>query len=1203
MCGCTRPAIDLAQRVLDRVSSLRSRGNAPQSDLDAANAELLKAQAQLARAQATIEKKAVTAPFAGIVGIRKIDIGRYVAPGDALVTLQRLDQVYADFTLPEQAFSRISHGQKVEVRADAFPDEVFRGEVSGIEPVVDAASRMVKVRATIDNPGLKLRPGFFANVRLILPERPNVVTVPQTAITFSLYGDTIFVIREKQAEAGQQQPADQPAEKPAASGDGSQPPAGPQLAVEQVFVRVGKRQGNVAEIVEGREGGRPGRHLRPAQAAERLPGGDRQLGRPHPSAAGRILGPAGRGDAMNFTSIFIRRPVLASVVSLLILLLGLQGLATLPVRQFPKTEETVITITTAYPGASADLMQGFITTPIAQSVASTEGLDYVTSSSVQGVSTVSVHMKLNANPDAALTEVLTKVQQVRNDLPDESKDPVVVKGTGQEIAIQYIALDSDRMSPEEVTEYITRVVQPQLSTTEGVAEAEILGAKSFAMRVWVDPIRLAAHMVTAADVVTAIRANNFQSAPGRTEGELVTFAIRTDTTLRTAEAFGDLVVRSDGSNIVRLKDVARVELGSESYDAPVTFNGREAIFIAINPTPGGQPADHGGQCARGDGRHRAPDAGGHARRDRLRRHRVHRILDLGGRQDHPRGGGDRRGRDPAVPRLVPRRVIPVVTIPLSLIGVLFCLYVLGYSINTLTLLAMVLAIGLVVDDAIVVVENIHRHIEEGLTPRQAALKGAAEIAGPVVSMTITLAAVYVPIGFATGLTGALFREFAFTLAGAVIISGIVALTLSPMMTGKLLKPHGAGVGRFQRVVDRFFTGLQGWYHRRLHNSLNYRPVTVFLAVVLLAASAFLFWKTPSELAPKEDQGFVFMILEGPRYANLEYMNRFSDKLIKDLQAIPEHDAIFAINGAGSLASGFGGMTFKPWDERTRSGAEIEAQVQGIVGNIAGIEGFATSPPALPGSGGGPPVQFVIKALGLAPAGLRDGAADRQRGAAERHVPVRQRHPGLRPAGAVGRDRPQQGGGAGHQHGRHRHHAERHAGRQRHRPLRPRQPQLQGDPAGRAGKPAEPGGAEQVLHPHRRRRPDPAVLGGDAEDPGDGELLHPVQPAQQLDHPGGADPVIVTLGQALTFLQQTADRILPRGVSYDYEGDSRQYITEGNTVMIAFAFAVIVIFLVLAAQFESFRDPLIIMMSVPLSIFGALAVLNVGSILPAQSAPA
>lgn len=248
-------AIDLAQRVLDRVSSLRSRGNAPQADLDSANAELLKAQAQLARAQATIEKKAVTAPFAGIVGIRKIDIGRYVAPGDALVTLQRLDQVYADFTLPEQAFSRISHGQKVEVRADAFPDEVFRGEVSGIEPVVDAASRMVKVRATIDNPGLKLRPGFFANVRLILPERPNVVTVPQTAITFSLYGDTVFVIREKQAEAGQQQPA----EKPAASGDagqgGSQPPAGPQLVVEQVFVRVGKRQGNVAEIVEGLKAG------------------------------------------------------------------------------------------------------------------------------------------------------------------------------------------------------------------------------------------------------------------------------------------------------------------------------------------------------------------------------------------------------------------------------------------------------------------------------------------------------------------------------------------------------------------------------------------------------------------------------------------------------------------------------------------------------------------------------------------------------------------------------------------------------------------------------------------------------------------------------------------------------------------------------------------------------------------------------------
>lgn len=899
---------------------------------------------------------------------------------------------------------------------------------------------------------------------------------------------------------------------------------------------------------------------------------------------------------MNFTSIFIRRPVLASVVSLLILLLGLQGLATLPVRQFPKTEETVITITTAYPGASADLMQGFITTPVAQSVASTEGLDYVTSSSVQGVSTVSVHMKLNANPDAALTEVLTKVQQVRNDLPTESKDPVVVKGTGQEIAIQYIALDSDRMSPEEVTEYITRVVQPQLSTTEGVAEAEILGAKSFAMRVWVDPIRLAARMVTAADVVTAIRANNFQSAPGRTEGELVTFAIRTDTTLRTAEAFGDLVVRSDGTNIVRLKDVARVELGSESYDARVTFNGREAIFIAINPTPAANPLTTAAnvRAAMVDIERQMPEG--------MRGEIVYDATEFIESSIWEVGK--------TIPEAVAivvvvillflgsfrAVVIPVVTIPLSLIGVLFCLYALGYSINTLTLLAMVLAIGLVVDDAIVVVENIHRHIEEGLTPRQAALKGAAEIAGPVVSMTITLAAVYVPIGFATGLTGALFREFAFTLAGAVIISGIVALTLSPMMTSKMLKPHGAGVGRFQRVVDRFFTGLQGWYHRRLHNSLNYRPVTVFLAVVLLAASAFLFWKTPSELAPKEDQGFVFMILEGPRYANLEYMNRFSDKLIKDLQAIPEHDAIFAVNGAGSLASGFGGMTFKPWGERTRSGAEIEAQVQGIVGSIAGVEGFATSPPALPGSGGGPPVQFVIKAPGspqlvyemaqqIANEARQSGmflfanatlAFDRP----ELSVEIDRNK-----AAALGINMDDIGTTlnvmlGGNDIGRF-------------------------DRDNRSYKVIPQVAQESRLNPEELNKYFIRTAGGD---------LIPLSSVVTLKTQATANsytqfnqlnsstiqavptPVVVTLGQALTFLQQTADRILPRGVSYDYEGDSRQYITEGNTVMIAFAFAVIVIFLVLAAQFESFRDPLIIMVSVPLSIFGALAALNVGAIL-------
>jgi len=898
---------------------------------------------------------------------------------------------------------------------------------------------------------------------------------------------------------------------------------------------------------------------------------------------------------MNFTSIFIRRPVLASVISLLILLLGLQGLASLPVRQFPKTEETVIKITTAYPGASADLMQGFITTPITQAVSSTEGLDYVTSSSVQGVSTVSVHMKLNANPDAALTEVLTKVQQVRNDLPTEAKDPVVVKGTGNEIAIQYIALDSDRMSPEEVTEYITRVVQPQLATTEGVAEAQILGAKSFAMRVWVDPIRLAARMVTAADVVAAIRANNLQSAPGRTEGELVTFAIRTDTTLRTAEAFGDLVVRSDGSNIVRLKDVARVELGSESYDARVTFNGREAIFIAINPTPAANPLTTAAnvRAAMVDIERRMPEG--------MRAEIVYDATEFIEASIWEVGK--------TIPEAVAIVVvvillflgsfravlIPVVTIPLSLIGVLFCLYALGYSVNTLTLLAMVLAIGLVVDDAIVVVENIHRHIEEGLTPRQAALKGAAEIAGPVVSMTITLAAVYAPIGFATGLTGALFREFAFTLAGAVIISGIVALTLSPMMTSKLLKPHGQGGGRFQRAVDRFFSGLQGWYGRRLHHSLNYRPVTAFLAVVLLATTGFLFWKTPSELAPKEDQGFVFMIMTGPRYANLEYMNRFSDKLIADLKTIPEHDAIFAVTGAESLSSGFGGMTFKPWSQRTRSGAQIEAQIQQMVGGIAGFEGFATSPPALPGSGGGPPVQFVIKAPG-SPQLVYEMAEQ---------IANEARKSGmfLFASATLAFDRPE----LSVQIDRNKAAA---LGINMNDIGTTLNVMLGGNDIGRFDRDNRsykviPQVAQaNRLNPEELNKYFVRTAGGDLIPLSSVVTLKTQATANSYDQFNQLNsstiqavpvPVVVTLGQALDFLKQTAERILPRGMSYDYEGDSRQYITEGNTVMIAFAFAVIVIFLVLAAQFESFRDPLIVMMSVPLSIFGALMALNLGSI--------
>ena len=494
---------------------------------------------------------------------------------------------------------------------------------------------------------------------------------------------------------------------------------------------------------------------------------------------------------MSFTELFIRRPVLSMVVSLLILLLGAQGLMNLQVRQYPEVEETTITITTTYTGASADLIQGFISTPIAKSVSSAEGVDYVTTQSRLGISTVSVRMRLNTDPNAALTEVTAKVQQVRAQLPSEAEDPVIMKGTGQSFALMYITFGSTEMNPEQVSEFLTRVVQPRFATLDGVGNAEILGGRDFSMRVWLDPVRLAARGVTAGDVVQAINANNFLAAPGKTQSEYVAYRLDMQTTLQTPETFGMLPIRSEGDQLVRLRDVADVELGPESTDTIVSFNGSQGTFIGITPTPSANPLTTAAEVTK------EIDA---IRPTLPKGMNVEIVYDASNFISASIEEVFKTIGEAALIVVVVillflgsfRSVlIPIVTIPLSLIGVCFFLYALGYSINLLTLLAMVLAIGLVVDDAIVVLENIHRHIEEGLKPVDAAIVGMKEIFLPIVSMTITLAAVYAPIGFTTGLTGSLFREFAFTLAGSVIISGIVAVTLSPMMSSKLLKPHGA----------------------------------------------------------------------------------------------------------------------------------------------------------------------------------------------------------------------------------------------------------------------------------------------------------------------------------------------------------------------------------------------------------------------------
>src|SRR5215213_999145 len=665
---------------------------------------------------------------------------------------------------------------------------------------------------------------------------------------------------------------------------------------------------------------------------------------------------------MKFTDIFVRRPVLSLVVSLLILLIGGMSMLALPIRQYPRLYNTTITVTTAYPGASPDLIQGFITTPIEQAVSSAEGIDYLTSSSTQNTSTVTANIKLNYDPSQALTDVMAKVQQVKYLMPQQAQDPVILKSTGQTTAVMYIGFASDQLSSAAISDYLTRVVQPLLATVEGVASADILGGQTFAMRLWLDPVRMAAHNVSANDVNVAIRANNFQSAPGQAKGFYTVTNISADTGLTDINRFKRMIVKTANGAVVRVEDIATVELGAQNWNSSVMMNSQQAIFIGVQATPTGNPL----------------------------------IIVKGVRALMPE---IKRNLPPSVKmqiaydstRFIQSSIdevqstlaeavaivvvviflflgsfrsvlIPIVTIPLSLIGAGILMAAMGFSLNLLTLLAMVLAIGLVVDDAIVVLENVYRHVEEGLSAAQAALVGAREIAGPVISMTLTLAAVYAPIGFLGGVTGTLFREFAFTLAGSVIISGIVAVTLSPMMCSLLLSRQTAQ-GRFARLIDRSFSRLADAYGRRLERSLDYRPVTAMFAVAIFLALGFMYMNVSKELAPEEDQGVLFALTKGPQYANLDYLDAYGEELDKALTSFPEAELRFVVNGRFGPNQGIAGVILQPWGERARSAQQIKPVMQQKVGAVEGMNAFVFSLPPLPASIGGLPVQMVVDSTG------------------------------------------------------------------------------------------------------------------------------------------------------------------------------------------------------------------------------------------------
>jgi multidrug efflux pump len=886
---------------------------------------------------------------------------------------------------------------------------------------------------------------------------------------------------------------------------------------------------------------------------------------------------------VKITDLFIRRPVLAICVSLVILIAGLQSIRSLSVRQYPRSDIAVVQVSTVYVGANADLVRGFITTPLERVIASADGIDYMESSSTQGMSTITVHLKLNYDTNAALTQIQAKVAQVRNDLPPEAEAPIIdLQTADQQFAAMYLGFSSSDLDQNQITDYLTRVVQPKLSAINGVQRADILGKRTFAMRVWLKPEKMAALGITPSAVHDALANNNYLSALGKTKGSMVSVNLIANTDLRTPEEFRQLVVKQDKGTIVRLGEIADVVLGAETYDEDVRFNGESATFMGVWVLPTANSLDVIKQV-----------------RDAIPGIRAQ--LPVGMKVGIPYDST--AYIQDAIKEVLSTLsetllivviviflflgsfrsvLIPVVAIPISLIGAVFIMLVAGFTINLLTLLAIVLSVGLVVDDAIVMVENVERHLHEGKTPYRAAIDAARELVGPIIAMTITLAAVYAPIGIQGGLTGALFREFAFTLAGAVIVSGIVALTLSPMMGSKLLRA-GASERGFAGFVNRRFESVRHWYSRTLAGTLKYRPVVfgVWIIVALLMVPFYIF--SQRELAPAEDQGVVFGVVQASPNATLDQTKLFASQIYDVYHAFPESESIFQITDPNG---GFGGMVTKPWSQRTKTAQQLLIQSTGPLSKIAGVRVIPLTPPALPG-GGNFPVDFVI-ASSAEPQQLAQFANELVKRAfmsgmfiyADSDLKFDQ------PQAEVVFDRDK---------------------------LR-----SQGVDLSQAGKDLSTllggnyvnrfsiqGQSYKVIPQVKRvERLTPEQL-GQIYVKGSHDQLVPLstfaslktttEPRQlnkfqQLNavRIQGVIPPPVPLDQALRFLENESKKILPQGFTTDYAGESRQLRVEGSKFLGTFLLSAILIYLVLAAQFESFRDPFIVLAgSVPLAISGAL----------------
>ena len=915
---------------------------------------------------------------------------------------------------------------------------------------------------------------------------------------------------------------------------------------------------------------------------------------------------------MKFTDIFVNRPVLASVISLMILLVGLRAIASLEVRQYPETRNTVVTVTTAYPGASSELVKGFITTPLQQAIAEANGIDYLFSRSTQGTSTIEAHMELNYDSNAAVAEIQAKVASQRNVLPEEADSPVIDSTTGDSTALMYLAFYSDSMLPSQITDYLLRVVQPQLQAIPGVARAELIGNKTFAMRIWLDPRRMAALGVTASDVRDVLRANNYLAGVGQTKGAYTTINLTATTDLAREEDFRNLVVRSSSGTLVRLSDIATTELGAEDYDSTSWYKGKPAIFVGMEQAPGANPLTVA-----------------QAVRDLMPEIRQQLPKGLDAHIPYDASVFIEDSIDEVFTTLIEAvgivllvvylslgsaraALIPAVAVPLSLVGAAFLMLLMGFSINLLTLLAMVLAIGLVVDDAIIVVENVHRHVEQGSSRFDAALTGARELALPIIAMTTTLIAVYLPIGFMGGLVGTLFTEFAFALAGAVLVSGIVALTLSPMLSAKVLKPHGQQ-GRFEQWVEHKFGRLAERYQSLLHASLESLPATLLFALVVLVSIFFMFVTSKSELAPVEDQSILFFQATGPQTATIEYNEAYTREIVKAFETIPEYHESFFLLGRGNPSTTFGGFKMQPPSMRPRSQMQVQPELQGKLQQIAGFQTAVFPRPSLPGSGGGLPVQFVMTTDGSYEEldTLADQLIGRAMGSGQfRFLMKELQYTRPRTTLVIDRDRAGDLGISMRDIGSNL------------------ATLLGGNDINRFS--LEGRSYKVIPQVAREFRLQPERLKDYYIRPGSSELINLSAglSATGVERNAGAAPLVslgafvhleehvepnqrtqfqqlnsltvqgvmapgVTLGDALGYLEGVAQEIFPRGFAWDYSGGSRQYARQGSALIVTFFLSIMVIYLVLAAQFESWRDPLIILVSVPMSIAGALAFITLG----------